>query len=280
MKTAFATVIYKQAHAYLQDYVKSVDNQTDRDFTLLIINDNYTKAELAEIEKEIVANTRGISIQIIDLYDKHLSIAETRIEMIRQAKRLKVDLLIMGDADDTFSKDRVASYKKAYELDKQSVFFYNKLVTDKGDEVFKTIPTSTTDVKAISQGNYIGLSTSGIRMNKITEEFLDSLAEGDTPVFDWYLFSRILTDIGSGSLVPDAYTIYRIYDANMAGTGRDLKKEYDIKTIHYNNLAKRYDYFKYLANKLKELNPASLKLQSVHQGYWWSDIQMEDDYEI
>ena len=57
-------------------------------------------------------------------------------------------------------------------------------------------------------------------------------------------------------------------------------KEYDVKRTHYENLAKRYDYFKHLSTKLSELNKASLTLSNNHQGYWWSDIQMEDSYEI
>lgn len=280
MKTALSTVIYKQAHPYLQDLLTSVDNQSDKDFDLLIINDNYTKEELEEVETQIQNTVHGINIHIEDLSERKLSIAGTRIEMLRTAKHLGYDLAVLVDADDTISPDRVAQYKKACQLDKESVFFYNKLVTEDGTAVFNLLPDITDNHKALAQGNFLGLSTTGIRVDKLSDAFLDSLYEGDCPVFDWYLFTRILADVGYGRLVNTAATIYRIYDDNIAGVGRDLKKEYDIKQTHYSNLAKRYDYYKYLLDKLNELDLTTLKLSDTHQGYWWSDIQMEDSYEI
>lgn len=278
MRTCFATVIYKQAKPYLQDLINSVDNQSDKDFDLLIINDNYTTDELKELPLK-AASISG-KTHVVDLQDRHLSIAGTRIEMLRVAKAMGYDLIIMGDADDTFSADRVAQCKRAAELDKQSVFFYNKLVTDKDVQVFKTIPNTVDSVKQISQVNFLGMSTSAINLNKLSEDFIASLSEGDCPVFDWYLFSRILMDVGRGSLVDNAATIYRIYDNNEVGLSRDIKKEYDVKLVHYTNLAKRYDYFRYLLDQLQKLDLDEIKHKPDHQGYWWSDIQMEDSYEI
>ena len=280
MKTALSTVIYKQAHPYLQDLLTSVDNQSDKDFDLLIINDNYTKEELEEVETQIQSTVHGINIRIEDISDKKLSIAGTRIEMLKIAKNLGYESLVLVDADDTIAPSRIASYKRAFELDKDKVFFYNKFVTEKGEDVFKTLPKTVENIKDISQGNFLGLSNTGIRLSRINNEFLDSLNEGAAAVFDWYLFSRIILDIGGGAYVDNAATIYRIYDDNTAGTTRDLRKEYDVKRTHYENLSKRYDYFKYLSTKLSELNKASLTLSNNHQGYWWSDIQMEDSYEI
>lgn len=280
MKTALSTVIYKQAHPYLQDLLTSVDNQSDKDFDLLIINDNYTKEELEEVETQIQSTVHGINVHIEDISDMKLSIAGTRIEMLKIAKNLGYESLVLVDADDTIAPSRIASYKQAFELDKDKVFFYNKFVTEKGEDVFKTLPNTVENIKDISQANFLGLSNTGIRITSLSEEFLDSLKEGAVAVFDWYLFSRIILDIGKGACVENADTIYRIYEDNTAGTTRDLSKEYAVKDTHYSNLAKRYDYFKYLESKLSEVDKTTLKLSNNHQGYWWSDIQMEDQYEI
>ena len=142
--------------------------------------------------------------------------------------------------------------------------------------MFKTLPESVTDVKQISQQNFTGLSNTGIRLDALSMEFLDSLKDCTSPVFDWYLFTRILLEIGHGKLVESVSTIYRIYDGNIAGESRDLNKEYNVKQKHYQMLAQRYEYFKNLANKLESLNPEELKPAINHQGYWWSDIQMEE----
>ena len=280
MKTVFSTVIYKQAKSFIPDFIKSVDNQSDKDFDLLIINDNFNQEELADIKAQIDGMTHGLNIHVVDLYDKHLSIAGTRIQMIAAAKELGYDLMIIGDVDDTFSPNRVEEIKNACKLDKSAVFFYNKLVTDSGKEVFSHVSAKVDSIRQISQGNFIGMSTSAIRLELITEDFILSLNEGDCPVFDWYLFSRILLDVGYGILVPDTSTIYRIYDNNEVGVTRDIKKELEVKRVHYKNLAKRYEYFDYLLAKLKDLDIDKVSPRCDHQGFWWSDIQLEDDYEI
>ena len=125
MKTCITTVIYTQAKPYLQELLGSVDNQSDSDFDLLIINDNYSTNELEKLNLPE-------SAVVVDCHEKHLSIVGTRIEMLRQAKQLGYDLAILVDADDACSATRVADYKKAYELDKTKVFFYNKFVTEDG----------------------------------------------------------------------------------------------------------------------------------------------------
>lgn len=277
MRTAFATVIYKQAKPFLKDFIDSVYSQTDTDFELLLINDNYEKEELGDISD--LLKSGPIDYQIIDLREKHLSIAGTRIEMLKHAKDLGYDLLVLGDADDTFSTDRVLRCKNAYKTHQDAVFFYNKLITDKGYDVFD-IPDKVTNIKDISQSNFLGMSTSAIRMSALSMDFIDSLKEGDSPVFDWYLFSRLVLDIGQGVAVKEAATIYRIYDNNMVGVTRDVKKEYEVKKTHYNNLAKRYDYFRYLLEQLKNTDIDNIKENDNYQGYWWSDIKMEDSYEI
>ena len=200
--------------------------------------------------------------------------------MLKTAKSLGYDNIVLVDADDTISPTRMESFIKSFELDKDRVFFYNKFVTETGKDVFKTLPDAVEDIKPIAQANFLGLSNTGIRLTSLNADFLDSLNEGAVAVFDWYLFSRIIMDIGTGAYVDNASTIYRIYDDNTAGTTRDLNKEYDVKTTHYNNLARRYDYFKQLSAKLSKIDKSTLTLSNNHQGYWWSDIQMEDHYEI
>ena len=275
MKTCFTTVIYKQAFPFFSDLIESINAQTSQSFDLLIINDNYSKAEL-----ESLPIPEGA--KVVDLSDKHLSIAGTRIEMLRAAKEMGYDLAIMGDADDTFSHDRVEGVLKAAELDKDSVFFYNKLVKAKVEkegftyqDVFTCIPSQVTDITPIAQENFLGMSTTAIRLDALSEEFIDSLYEGDSNVFDWYLFSRILLDLGGGRLCESGATIYRIYDNNEVGTTRDLEKEKTVKLSHYGNLAKRYPMFQRLHDKLQSIDVTKLDLAEDHQGYWWSDIKLE-----
>ena len=287
MKVCLGTVIYKQSREFFQDLIKSVDSQTDKAFDLLIVNDNYTMDELREIDvickygapNKVAPSIAGETV-FVDLEPKHCSIAQTRIEMIKAAKAKGYDLLIVSDADDTFAATRVAEYKKAYELDKTYAFYYNELVTDGGETVLERLPDEVADVRLISQSNFIGMSIAAINLNLIDDDFISTLSEGDCAVFDWYFYSRLLIDIGKGKLVKNAATIYRIHDNNTVGTSHNVEQEYQVKLTHYQNLAKRYPYFEYLYQKLKVLDITKIDASQSHNGYWWSNIIMEDSYEI
>ncbi len=272
MKIAFGTVIYKQAKSYFNDLMNSVSKQTAGDFDVIIVNDNYSKDELSDLT--IKADL------FLDLEPKHCTVAQTRIEMIRAAKEAGYELLVVSDADDTFADTRLEEYKKAYELDKSYAFYYNELVTDDGRTVLEDMPEEVTSVRAISQSNFIGMGTTAINLTMISENFLESLSEGDCPVFDWYFFSRVLMDVGPGKLVRNAATIYRIHDNNVVGTSHNVDQEYQVKLTHYQNLAKRYPYFKHLYDDLKALDISKIDASQSHKGYWWSNIIMEDSYEI
>lgn len=272
MKVAFSTVIYKQARAFYDELMKSVSSQTDSDFDVLIVNDNYSDEELANL-------TINADI-FLNLEPKHCSVAQTRIEMIKAAKAAGYDLLVVADADDTFAPTRIEEYKKAYELDKSYAFYYNELVTEDGSTVLESMPETVTSVRAISQSNFIGMGTTAINLALLTDEYIDSLSEGDCPVFDWYVFSRLLMDVGAGKLVRNAATIYRIHDNNTVGTSHNVQQEYQVKLTHYYNLAKRYPYFMHLYDDLKSLDINKIDTSQSHNGYWWSNIIMEDSYEI
>ena len=272
MKVAFGTVIYKQAKGFFKDLMNCVEHQTDSQFDVIIVNDNYSKEELKDLD--IRADL------FVDLEPKHCSVARTRIEMIKAAKKAGYELLIVADADDTFATTRVEEYKKTYELDKSYAFYYNELVTDDGRIVLENLPEEVSCVKLISQSNFIGMGTTAINLNAISEDFIDSLSEGDCPVFDWYVFSRLLMDVGAGKLVKNAATIYRIHDNNTVGTSHNVQQEYQVKLTHYSNLAKRYPYFKHLYDDLRSLDINKIDTSHSHNGYWWSNIIMEDSYEI
>lgn len=274
-KICFGTVIYTQAREYLPELIDSIEAQTDKDFEILIINDNYPPTELNGLGISTLKNA-----QIVDYYGKNLTPGLLRIELIEQAKKAGFDLLIVGDADDTFSPNRVESVRAAYEIDKKAVFYYNSLATKDGIEVLKNMPAKTCDIHQISQCNYLGMSTTAINLSMLSYDFIDSLKQGDCRIFDWYLFSRIVLDLGYGVYVDDAKTIYRIHEGNIVGISHDLTQEREVKLAHYKNLAKHYPYFKYLYEKLEKLDLTKIDTSESLNGYWWSNIKMEDSYEI
>ena len=274
MRVCFGTVIYKQAQEFFADLVRSVEKQTAEEFDLLIINDNYSKEELYELD-------RPEDAIVVDMSDKKLSPGMYRIEMLLEAKRRGYDLLISGDADDTFAPTRVEACIRAAQLDKDAAFYYNELITDTGAMVFKELPDRVDDIRQLSQANFIGMSTAAINLRALSYEFLESLREGgDTRIFDWYLFSRIVLDAGYGVLVRDAATIYRIYDNNTVGVTHNIDQELQVKLAHYEVLGQRYEYFRKLREDLLKLDLNTINTADNQQGYWWSNIRMEERYEV
>ncbi len=281
MKIIFGTVIYSQAAYFWPDLKRSIAGQTCQNFDTLLVNDNYPPIALIAL---------GIStmerVHFVDKYADKLTPGQLRIELIREAKDAGADLLIVADADDTFSRTRVESYMAAYEKDSSFAFYYNDLMTEPGPDaeslpILTDMPVQIDSVRDISQSNFLGMSTTAINLNALSYDFIDSLREGDTRVFDWYLFSRILLDVGPGCHVSNADTYYRIHGNNIVGTSHDLEQEIAVKLAHYKNLSKKYPYFGHLYEDLKtlNLNKADIAPQG-RGGRWWSSIIMEDHYEI
>jgi hypothetical protein len=80
------------------------------------------------------------------------------------------------------------------------------------------------NVDLILECNYLGFTNCAININQISREFIDSLYEGRTEIFDWYLFSRILLNGGKGKRINGTATLYRLYDNNIAGIPKHTKK--------------------------------------------------------
>ncbi len=279
MKIALGTVIYSQARPYLQELLDSVTGQIDKDFDFLVVNDNYPLKELEKLDLSTMSR-----ISLVDCYGKNLTPGLLRVELIKAAKERGEDLLIVADADDTFVSTKVQAYRKAFCLDKKYAFYYNDLVVKSNSnsltQVLEDLPQETCHIRQISQCNYLGMSTTAINLNSLSYDFIESLRQGDTRIFDWYLFSRILMDLGPGCHVSGAETIYRIHPGNIVGVSHDVAQEREVKLTHYKNLAKTYPYFAYLYDKMKDLDISTIDTSKCRQGYWWSNILMEDSYEI
>lgn len=257
MKVAFGTVLYVQAKEFLPEFLASVECQTWQDFERLYINDNYQEGDLP----------------FKTICHRGLSPAQLRIELLHEAKKAGVDLLIIGDADDTFVETRIERLVKAYEKDAGFAFYYNDLVGCNGLKIFKELPEEITDVVGIAQKNFLGMSTTAINMRLVPDSWIDTLNEGNCPIFDWYLYTRILMDLGPGKYVEEAATIYRIHEGNEVGVTVDIEREKQVKLNHYQMLSKRYPYFKELHDKLE--NASEIIPTNDISGCWWAQINLD-----
>lgn len=276
MKVIFGSVIYQEALKYLNDFFESLECQTEKSFEILLINDDIPEEKLQEQLK----NHPLLLEQVIVInHEKKKYNYQLRIRLLKEAYQRGADLLILGDCDDKFSADRIEKHMQAY--DKGYAFFYNKLLDWNGQEVMPTIPKNTRDIMDIGEKNYLGLSNTSINMKQISLSFIDSLNNGKTSIFDWYLYSRILLNGGKGKYVNVAITYYRIHAQNLAGrtnwSKENINKEINVKLDHYQLLKQYHPYLKKMFILYSNINKEDIERYTICQekNYWWGLINME-----
>lgn len=277
MRVALGTVVYQAAWPYKEEFIQSVNGQTEQDFEVLIINDGIDEKEIegfkSALQKKVTVVEAG----------KNSSISEIRKTLLTEAKRADIGLLVLSDFDDVFDRNRVEKSVLAVEND--VCIYYNNLKTFDGNVVFQHLPTQVKHYKDILEHNFLGLSNTALKMDLIDMDFIQELKEVKTNVFDWYLFSRLLVEGKRGKLVEGSYTYYRIVGNNIAGlTSQNsdaYKKELKIKKEHYKLLSDRGNLFKELYEVYQDLSPEQLLekkegsyLNHYLKGYWWELIKI------
>lgn len=270
---AFGTVVYNNAVPYFTEFIESIKNQSYKDFSLLIINDDVLADDL---QKKL--NDLKVDNYIIISNADGKSPVELRVKLLEEAKKNNFDLLIIGDCDDTFALNRVEKIVSSYETNPNITFYYNMLLQFNKQRVMEDLPYITTGINNILESNYLGLSNTAINLKKISIQFIESLTECDSFVFDWYLFSRILLNGGQGIFVSDTYTLYRIYENNYAGltsaAEQQIYKEYEVKKKHFTLLSPYDDVFQMLLEKYQVLSLEQYTQNSNNTGFWWSNIKL------
>lgn len=275
MSTVVGSVIYKQAIEYLDDFLESLKHQTNQNFDVLLLNDN--------VEEELFLNSFDKYVQY---FGDRLKLIKTkmiiqkpylfRIELLKTVKSYGYDLLVLCDCDDKCALNRVENCQMAYGSERW--FFYNEFLGFKNEKIMPSMPSITENVMQIAEYNYLGLSNTVLVMSHISDRFIDSLREGDTQVFDWYLFARILLEGGTGEKINNTFTFYRVYLANTAGISNgalvDLKKEIDVKKQHYKLLKKYSSAFEVLFQKYANLKLDDYSnMEKSSLSFWWGNLK-------
>ena len=284
-KVVFGTVIYKQAEIFFDSFLKCVENQTVKDFDLLLINDNLDQEAIIVLEEKL--HEYGFEDRYCIVQGKKRTgyLSDFRIQMIKEASGRNYELLVIGDIYDLFAQNRVEAVYSFYKKNEDAAFFFNSLIDENGKSVLRELPNKITDIDMISQGNFLGMSNTAINLGKVSIELVDSLYEGGCNIFDWYLYSRIILDGGIGILVEDTNTVYRIHDNNIAGIQGDsleeLERERMVKLSHYQRLipfSKRFlNYEKQLEHIVIDKEFYNTKYYNKNgQGYWWNNIRLEE----
>lgn len=278
MKTAIGSVVYSQGLAYISDFLESLKNQSTQDFSIILLNDDIEET-IFEKEFSFYIMFFGRRMRVYHTRKKFAQPYKLRIELLKVAKQLDVDLLILCDCDDKCADNRVKENQKGY--DTGLSFLYNEFRSFDGKKIMPVMPSITDTIAQIQECNYLGLANTALIMNKMNNDFIESLDEGKTKIFDWYLFSRIVLTGGKGKKIENTVTYYRIYQKNLAGIPsyslKELEKEIEIKKEHY-ELLKKYDStYAELMEKYKNIELNVCIGHKVSPVFWWGQLTCKND---
>lgn len=276
MKLTVGSVVYKQAIPYMEDFLESLKQQDSDNFDIILLSDDIELTYLQHRLKEYNSYW-GERLILVKGRDGCVPY-ELRIHLLDYVKQKGYDLLVLCDVDDFFSKNRVSCIANTYS--EEIAFYYNELLYTSGERCMPCMPEKISDFRDIAEQNFLGLSNSAFNMNKISLEFINSLYQGKTQIFDWYLFSRLLLCGYKGQKVHDAFTYYRMHDNNLAGISKDseeeIQKEIRVKLEHYRLLQEYNLYYKELFEMYNKMRGKHLEVMSRPEGhYWWGALQLE-----
>jgi len=212
-KIAFLTTIFPMKKEFLNDFFTSLENQTVTNFDVILVNDGFENFE------EIKENYKNLNIIELPYTD---TIAKNREFGINWCKKNGYDLLIFGDSDDCFEKNRV-------EVSLKLLQEYNVVVNDvtlfneKGTIVEKYFSNRLSnyfefDFNFIKDKNICGFSNSAINLGVLDEVKFSE----DLKIVDWYFYKYLLKKT-KAVFTNDTITYYRQHGSNLLGL-KDYKK--------------------------------------------------------
>ena len=277
MKTAFCSVIFPANLIYFEDFLDSLEQQTDLSFILLLFNDGVENLDdhlKKTCLKYKIINVKG-------------PISETRTQLFDYIIELSYENFIFGDTDDYFSSNRVEVCVKW--LEKVDIIA-NDLILVSSDKVELSGPfwesrpelKEPLSIKSIKNYNFLGLGNTAIKKSILPSQVT---FDANLIALDWYFFSILLNKNCKVEFTSQCVVYYRQHNANIIGrkemTFEDYKKGVNVKLNHYISLAKIDEDFKDLADlyskKLATLSAIdyrnSLQNSTKNNPFWWEEIQ-------
>ena len=232
--TVFATFAYPDCEKHLPRMLRSLNEQTDPDFDLIIFNDG-----LADIDR-MCENFLSKSVRIQPVQG---TIAEIRTEGLMKLKQLGYKNVIFGDVDDSFSRNRISVLKKLLrenDIVVNDINIHSRHFSRPEMNYFQgRIPAEKIfDASAIRSHNFIGFTNSAIRTSVIPEvSFSDDLV-----AVDWAFFSIILQQKVRAIFTSCTTTSYYINDTShydLISTNAEIEYFKSIvRECHYRYLCK------------------------------------------
>lgn len=285
LKIIVCSSFYEKGRKYIKDFFEGFESAALNTSALVTLNlaiDDLKSPELTlknYREKFNIETCRS---------EKKLSISDTRNLMIKNALKLKGDVLIFIDMDDILLKEGINTHLEAL---KNSMISYGdmKIINEKKTllnySLFegKNIPSRVNNYKVLLNKNFFGLSNTAL--NKSAFKYFREVPS-HLKATDWWLFTTLLYKGCKAKRTKLPIGMYRQHDSNVLG----FKKKIDIRNLilrcqiaenHFNALPKNDDFEIALkkVTKIKNMaiyNPRYImeKLNNnfEHPNLWFEEI--------
>ena len=287
MNSVVLSVVYPGAERYISEFLNSLSRQTDKDFSLFLVNDG-----LGNIQDFL----KGLDFDIQILEGKG-STAELRKLAIEWAISKEVETIIFADADDYFSDNRVEVSKRMlndYDVVCNEILLIGENISYPIPMFGKLFEDREEVVCAdIVKGNCMGLSNTAVHTKNIPSCIKE--IPNDIIAFDWALFALCLYSGAKSVFTKETKTYYRQHDNNLASP-LDFSEDHimmgvKVKKDHYRVLSSFYDEYVFLANTFESLSLDLEKDKALKQRYcqavkqqgagnllWWDPIKSLEDF--
>ncbi len=286
---AVVGVLYPLPKTFINDYIKSLESQSFKEFDLILFNDGF------EDTKKLKKNSLNILLE-----DVSGTPSEIRLKLINYILESNYEHIIFTDCDDFFSFNRIET---SLDLLSSNKIICNDLdlITETGEVLaskylsYRIIDGQKIIIDDLLDSNMMGLTNTATRKELLKDCI--SLLSSEVIAFDWLLWSASLLKNNDAIFTTDTTTKYRIYENNIAGFPRNISTRYirkgiDVKLFHYKELSEvnsnfqsLYEHFKYVKemsnndNWVKEYIIALNKYKEDNS-LWWEDIKIPKEVGI
>ena len=214
---AFLTTIFPAEEVFLIDFFDSLCRQTFKDFDVIVINDGY-------LNFKKITNIYGM-LNIIEIKYSDTP-SKNRQYGINYCIDKNYEILIFGDSDDYFDKNRI---DKSIELLKEFDIIVNdlSLFDENGTYEDKYLShrldnLDVVDSAFIKDKNIFGLTNTAIKLENISKVIFDDKVIAE----DWYFFKTLLKQGLKAVFTNEIVTYYRQYENNTIGLKVENNKYY------------------------------------------------------
>ncbi len=273
--TAVLTFTYPSVKDYFDDFLKSMNAQTERDFDLIIVNDGL---------KDVADNVGSFPLLDISIFNCEKTPAKNREYGLRLVKEKGYKYCILADSDDCFSENRVADSVKGLQYsdivvndltisNNQGTILVEKYFSKRLEDGY-IIPC-----EFLREKNILGFSNTAFKTELIES---DIIIPEDLRIVDWYFYTLLLYKGCKAIFTSNSITYYRQSDNNIIGINNVCEEKYRgrymLKREHYLYLSRVMPGFEDLLLQYGE-GVESYKRQfskfinnHIENPFWWEEI--------